>query len=845
MRLLPLLCLVVLLLPPALPSRPDLSPGLSGECDANFLRCINHDRCLSCFAALHKGGVDWASVPSHLSCEKAVEYLEDQDQCTDLRSSSTDLLVFCDAFRSCIVWDDEGEGGTDDDDDGSGGGGGGGGNDDGGGGGDDDGPKFRGCDHLTECEWPGKHAGFVGDGICHDAIPGCYNHEVCNYDGGDCCADTCAQEPRRWDQAMDGTLVDCGQDGYACRDPASADCDRDLTGECQTGGGGGGGGDDDAVPGPGDAGCREGEQAYRLVQYDTWGDGWDSTTLVLTDERKAVLYSGGLEAGSVGTEYVCLSSGAACYGVKVTGGIFGNEVSWEVKALAMGAPPIASGGTPMECGFGVGGIDEDECPSTCNGQPKGGHDDDPEYKTYEDMLGCLKEKCIIQVGACQDSPTCSPCLADDTKAFCYADPTYNSLVDCALCKCDDEDADVTKEYCETKAAGGTAPSPSAAAKKKKKVCNSQDVLTGTAAVMAFAECSDVDSISAMVTNYDEDNFGKLDAFETCAHSYANDARHGGRKALDCMRVLHDAVSADTDGGSDSGIPTDAIAALAGHLYSNAGEFCGCASEAAKGCPTCENFVRFKVLLSETLDACQALDEIDCAAWSEFHEPCQANLADKFGSIDFGNQNQCDYVSDTCGGAGTFPAFRRLDCASEIPKAAWDFYWLYAKECLGPVPPTSGNKPRPPPPPVPAPTKKAPTPASPPTKKPTRKPYTPGGGGGSKPTPKPYKPSDGGGGGGPRPYVPEDDDGVAPSSYPSSSSKKKGNKLLWFVLLSGVVGGLYYKKKQSDAFDFVRYRRQRNWGGQSEMYTGLSMDNSCSFEPPTLPPTPAAMAGMGA
>ena len=157
MRLLPLLCLVVLLLPPALPSRPDLSPGLSGECDANFLRCINHDRCLSCFGALHKGGVDWASVPSHLSCEKAVEYLEDQDQCTDLRSSSTDLLVFCDAFRSCIVWDDEGEGGADDDDDGSGGGGGGGGggNDDGGGGGDDDdGPKFRGCDHLTECEWP-------------------------------------------------------------------------------------------------------------------------------------------------------------------------------------------------------------------------------------------------------------------------------------------------------------------------------------------------------------------------------------------------------------------------------------------------------------------------------------------------------------------------------------------------------------------------------------------------------------------------------------------------------------------------------------------------------------------
>ena len=32
---------------------------------------------------------------------------------------------------------------------------------------------------------------FFGDGICHNFTPGCYNHHICNYDGGDCCKDTC------------------------------------------------------------------------------------------------------------------------------------------------------------------------------------------------------------------------------------------------------------------------------------------------------------------------------------------------------------------------------------------------------------------------------------------------------------------------------------------------------------------------------------------------------------------------------------------------------------------------------------------------------------------------------
>jgi hypothetical protein len=35
-----------------------------------------------------------------------------------------------------------------------------------------------------------------------------------------------------------------------------------------------------------------------------------------------------------------------------------------------------------------------------------------------------------------------------------------------------------------------------------------------------------------------------------------------------------------------------------------------------------------------------LDEIDCDAWSEFWLPCKDTLQAKFGSSDFGSQEQC-------------------------------------------------------------------------------------------------------------------------------------------------------------------------------------------------------------
>lgn len=80
-------------------------------------------------------------------------------------------------------------------------------------------------------------------------------------------------------------------------------------------------------------------------------------------------------------------------------------------------------------------------------------------------------------------------------------------------------------------------------------------------------------------------------------------------------------------------------------------------------------------------------------------------------------------------------------------------------------------------------------------------------------------------------------------YQPAEKKKKKHRFLNFLLLLVVVGGVaYVYQKRRSEFQFIRYRRARNYGGDSEMYSGLSMESSTSFEPPTLPPTPSALDG---
>jgi len=75
----------------------------------------------------------------------------------------------------------------------------------------------------------------------------------------------------------------------------------------------------------------------------------------------------------------------------------------------------------------------------------------------------------------------------------------------------------------------------------------------------------------------------------------------------------------------------------------------------------------------------------------------------------------------------------------------------------------------------------------------------------------------------------------------------------------MVGGVgYYVYKRRSEFSFVRYRRigglDGGFGGfrggasnnmdDDGMYSGLSLESSTNFEPPSLPPTPMSMPNNG-
>ena len=154
------------------------------------------------------------------------------------------------------------------------------------------------CDALTSCEWDGMHSYFIGDGVCHDF--GCYNHKICKYDGGDCCADTCDHT---------SPYYECGQDHYWCRDPESKNCNPDLSRDCP--------GYNGTTPSKPVPDCDGSKAVYSLGMYDTFGDGWDNTELtVLRRDTELEVYKGSLATGYDGEEYLCLEAG--CYTVKVS-----------------------------------------------------------------------------------------------------------------------------------------------------------------------------------------------------------------------------------------------------------------------------------------------------------------------------------------------------------------------------------------------------------------------------------------------------------------------------------------------------------------------------------------------
>jgi hypothetical protein len=74
--------------------------------------------------------------------------------------------------------------------------------------------------------------------------------------------------------------------------------------------------------------------------YDSFGDGWDKTVVTIAESKNKnrQIFNGGLVTGSQGTAFICLSKNPTCYNVDTSGGVWGVEVSWEVKSMNEGPP---------------------------------------------------------------------------------------------------------------------------------------------------------------------------------------------------------------------------------------------------------------------------------------------------------------------------------------------------------------------------------------------------------------------------------------------------------------------------------------------------------------------------
>jgi hypothetical protein len=169
-------------------------------------------------------------------------------------------------------------------------------------------------------------------------------------------------------------------------------------------------------------GCRQGHELFEVHMYDSWGDGWDNTMLVISgiedqdpsivlpnnfmtrttttrsgdavvkiartinlDDQSVfnpqeandidplgVIFEGSLQQGSHEVTDVCLLP-RRCYQVTVYGGEFLNEVSWDIRPGNLDADteqefePILGGGAPAGCTFSL--PDENGhhfCANTCS-----------------------------------------------------------------------------------------------------------------------------------------------------------------------------------------------------------------------------------------------------------------------------------------------------------------------------------------------------------------------------------------------------------------------------------------------------------------------------------------------
>jgi hypothetical protein len=88
---------------------------------------------------------------------------------------------------------------------------------------------------------------------------------------------------------------------------------------------------------------------YDMNMYDAWGDGWNGGTYSIVDDLDGTVYaSGGLAAGSSGTDNFCANAPPSCNDNEIAitcgGGSYMGEVSWDL--LNSAGTIVLSGGAP-------------------------------------------------------------------------------------------------------------------------------------------------------------------------------------------------------------------------------------------------------------------------------------------------------------------------------------------------------------------------------------------------------------------------------------------------------------------------------------------------------------------
>jgi len=324
---------------------------------------------------------------------------------------------------------------------------------------------------------------------------------------------------------------------------------------------------------------------------------------------------------------------------------------------------MAYGTASNECTFPIGGK---MCENTCDkkmDEVDTGDNQDNEVDA-EEFGKCMSEKCLVQMGICtNDAIHCSTCLGMWKPTYCYTNTNYMNVIDCGMCNC----LEGNEEECERREKKSKKFSP-----KSLPECTQTQNIEGGGSLIEWASCAEVGSVSSLLTDWDENNFGGIDSFEACAHEYNSDPKKSNRTALECTQILVDIMASPTE--------MDVVESITAKLYTDAPALCDCTYDAYDKAPLCKDFARLRTILHETLDACNALDQIDCPAWEEFSIPCKKKMEAKFNKIDFKDKKQCEFIEAGCGGVGPFPVFRRQDCGKEISKLTWDFHTEYGTNC---------------------------------------------------------------------------------------------------------------------------------------------------------------------